>query len=146
MAANEVNTQGFELTMPVPAAGAASLISGAAVMFGRGVSPGFGLAGVCETSYTPPTGTATGNIAVKYVGVFLLAVLGKASVGGASVTLAPGDKVYAEGGTYDATTGCLYGFTLTANVATGIYYGNVLDAVVGGTTTTVRVRLKVSGD
>ncbi len=148
MAANENLVRAETITMAVPIAANSGVgpISGDPLIFGRGTSPAFGLAGVAETSYTPPTGVATGNISVKFIGAFLLSVLAKSAVGGSSVAIFPGDKLYAEGGTYDQTTGCYYGFTLTTNASTGCYFGNALDAIAGGQTATIRVRLKVSGD
>lgn len=131
---------GNQITMAVPAA--AAVLSGDPLLFGRGTCPAFGLAGVALNSYTPPTGSPTGNVGVDFDGVFLLAVTADDSGG---VAMAPGDKVYATGGTYDITTGCLYGFTLTAEKDTGAYFGNILDAVASGATATVRVRLKKSG-
>lgn len=147
MSVNQENLRGMHLTVAAPLAANAGVgpISGDPLMIGRGTSPAFGLACVAETSYTPATGVATGNISVSLEGVYFLSVVGKASVGGASLAFAPGDKVYAAGGTYDITTGVLYGFVLNGDGTNGAYYGNVLDAVVSGATTTVRVRLKVSG-
>lgn len=143
MSVNQVNIQGNHLTMAVPAA--AAVASGDPLVFGRGTSPAFGLAGVADAAYTPPTGTATGNVPVCFEGVFALSVVGKDDIGGSSVAIAPGDPVYASGGTYDVTTGCLYGFTINKNATSGAYFGNSLDAVASGATTTVRVRLKKSG-
>ncbi len=144
MAVNEVYLQGDTISMPLPA-GASAVASGDPIMFGQGTSPGFGLAGVCETSYTPPTGVATGNVSVRFKGVFSLSVVGKNSVGGSSHAFAPGDKVYYAAATYDATTGALYGGVLNNDATNGVYFGNVLDIVASGATTTVRVRLKVAG-
>jgi hypothetical protein len=145
MATNENLEQGNKLTMPAPIAANAGVgpISGDPLVYGRGTSPSFGMACVAETSYTLPSGLVpTGNISVKTVGVFLLPVVGKASVGGASLGFAIGDLVCAAGGTYDAATGCLYGFVLNGDQTNGVKFGIVLDAVVGGTTTTVRVKLR----
>ncbi len=144
MAVNEVYLQGDTISMPLPA-GASAVASGDPIMFGTGTSPGYGLSGVCETSYTPPTGVATGNVAVRFKGVFSIAVLGKDAVGGSNKAFAPGDKCYYSGGTYDATTGARYGGVLTNDAVNGAYFGNVLDIVAAGATTTVRVRLKVAG-
>lgn len=148
MATNEINNRGVSLTIAAPLAANAGVgpISNDPLLYGRGTSPGFGLACVAETSYTPPGGlTPDGNISVKLEGVFLLSVVAKDAIGGSGKAVAPGDKVYADGGTYDVTTGCLYGFTLDANATTGAYYGNALDAILSGVTATIRVRLKVTG-
>jgi hypothetical protein len=137
---NEQLHDGNCITMAVPSA--AAVTAGMPLLFGRGACPAMGLAGVAVNAYTPPTGTPTGNVGVKFVGVYFLEVIADDS---GAVTLAPGDKIYATGGTYHLATGCLYGFTLTAEKDTGAYFGNVLDAVSSGATATVRVRLKVAG-
>jgi len=147
MAVNQTNINGDYLTIAAPVAANSGVgpISGDPLVFGRGTSPSFGLACVAQTSYTPPTGTPTGNISVDLTGVWNLSVVAKASVGGGGVAIAIGDKVYAEGGTYDVTTGCLYGFTLTTNATSGVYFGNALDAIASGQTAIIRVRLKKAG-
>ncbi len=143
--ANDANYRGDSLTLAAPSAANNGVgpISGDPMTLGTGTSPSFGMAGVCETSYTQPSGLVpTGNVAVKFVGVFFLPVLGKDSIGGAGHTFAPGDIVYAAGGTYDATTGWTYGLTLCHDTTNGVKFGVTLDPVVSGTTTTVRVKLK----
>lgn len=146
-AANEADFRGDMLTMAAPSAAnsGAGPNSGDPLVYGQGTSPAFGMACVAETSYTQPSGLVpTGNISAKFVGVFFLPVVGKTSIGGSSKALAIGDKVYADGGSYDPVTGCTYGFTLDANSSTGINFGTTLDPVVAGQTTTVRVKLKQS--
>ncbi len=150
MATNEANRRGENLTIAAPSAPHSGVgpQSGDPLVIGTGDSPDFGLACVVENSYTQPSGlTPTGNIPVQFIGVFFLAVQGKVDVhGGGNVALNPGDQVFADtDGTRDATTGVYYGFTLDGNDESGIYFGNVLDAVSSGATTTVRVRLKVGG-
>lgn len=144
---NQTNIQGMNENLACPAAANSGVgpNSNDPIVFGRGTSPSFGLAGVVQTNYTPPTGIATGFCSIALWGVFNLSVIGKASTGGANLAFAPGDRVYAAGGTYDVTTGVLYGFTLNGDATSGVYFGNVLDAVVAGATTIVRVRLKVNG-
>lgn len=147
MAVNQTNINGDYLTIAAPIAANAGVgpISGDPLVYGRGTSPSFGLACVAQTSYTPPTGTATGNISVDLTGVWNLSVVAKSSIGGSSVAIAIGDKIYADGGTYDVTTGCLYGFTLNVNSTGGAYFGNALDAIASGQTAIIRVRLKKTG-
>lgn len=141
MAVNQTNLRGAHLTMPAPLAANSGVgpISGDPLVFGRGTSPSFGLAGVAETSYTPPTGTATGSVSVSFEGVYNLSCIAN------NGTIFPGDRVHAIGGTYDPTTGCLYGFTLSNTATLGEYFGNVLDTVLTGVTAIARVRLKVTG-
>jgi hypothetical protein len=134
--------------MAVPAAANAGVgpNAGDPLLFGRGACPAMGMAGVAANSYTPPTGNPTGSIGVFFDGVFFLSDrAADAPTGGSNVQINPGDKVYADGGTYDITTGCLYGFTLTTNATTGAYFGNALDMIAAGVTDVIRVRLKQSG-
>lgn len=135
----------FSITAPVGANAGVGPISNDPLVYGRGTCPSFGIAGVAATSYTPPTGTPTGLITLDTEGAFYLSVVAKDDIGGSNITMEVGHAVYATGGTYDPVTGCLYGFTLTGNATAGVYFGNVLDAIVAGQTSTVRVRLKKSG-
>jgi hypothetical protein len=82
---NDADFRGDMLTLPAPAAANNGVgpIANDPLVYGRGTSPSFGMAGVAETSYTQPSGLVpTGNISVKFVGVFFLSVLGKSSIGG----------------------------------------------------------------
>ncbi len=123
MATNECNRRGENLTIAVPSAPNSGVgpNSGDPLIIGTGTSPNFG--------------------------VFFLSVVGQLdSHGGGNLAINPGDRVYADNnGTRDATTGVYYGFTLNGSKTSGIYFGNALDAVVSGATTTIRVRLKVGG-
>jgi hypothetical protein len=146
--ANKANERGVQLTMPVPSAANGGLgpISGDPLMFGHVGCPLTGLAAVAESSYTPPTGVATGSIACSFEGVYFLTVKASSTIcPSTGVAINPGDKVYFDGWSYDSTTGCLYGGILDANSTSGLYYGNSLDALASGVTATVRVRLKVAG-
>lgn len=149
MSVNNANPRGEFLMMAVPTADNNGLgpISNEPLLFGNLTNSGGNLAGVAQNSYTPPTGIPNPQgIGVAFIGVFFLSVVGLDGLSPATPkALAPGDRVYASGGTYNAATGCTYGFTLDANGNTGVYFGNVLDTVVAGQTTTVRVRLKVGG-
>lgn len=147
MAVNQTNINGDYLTIaaPVAANGGVGPNSGDPLMMGQGTSPGFGLAMVAQTSYTPPTGTPTGNISVDLTGVWNLSVVAKLSIGGSGNAINPGDKIYYAGGTYDATTGVWYGGTLNCDATNGIYFGNALDAISSGQTAVIRVRLKKAG-
>ena len=154
MAVNNIFNRGVEFTIAAPIAANSGVgpNSGDPLIIGTGTSPSCGIACVAETSYTPPSGAATGNITVKTEGVYQLSVLPAQAPNGTShQTLAPGDRVFAgNDGKYDATTGVYYGFTLCAGggvaAASGIYFGNVLDALAGaGTPTKIRVRLKNDG-
>lgn len=150
MAANEVNFRGTELTVAAPVAANSGVgpISGDPLIIGQGTSPSFGIACVAETSYTPPTGSATGNIAIKTEGVFQLAVLPQDNAtGGSNKTLHIGDRVYAGAdGTYDPTTGVYYGFTMCGDATRGTHFGNTLDFAAGGSVkVNLRIRLKNGG-
>jgi hypothetical protein len=144
--ANQADLRGMHLNMLCPVADNAGQgpLSGEPLVFGRGTSPSFGLCGVSETNYTPPTGVPTGFCTINCEGVFNLTVVGKSSIGGGGLAFAIGDQVYADGGTYDPVTGCLYGFTLNGNNSAGVKFGVVLDTVASGVTQVTRVRLKQS--
>ena len=145
MTNNAINHAEF-ITMPVPAAVNAGVgpITGDPLMFGAASS--VGLAGVASNSYTPPTGTPnTNGIGVQFIGAFFLSVSANDGASPPSgVAVNPGDKIFASGGTLDATTGCYYGFVLNTGTG-GRYFGNALDAIPSGQTATIRVRLKVTG-
>ena len=143
---NDADFRGDALTLAAPLAANNGVgpIANDPMVMGTGTSPSFGMAGVCETSYTQPSGLVpTGNVTVKFVGVYFLAVRGyNAPTGGSGHAFAPGDVVYYSGGTYDPTTGWWYGGVLCADSTNGVKFGTVLDAVVATQTTTVRVALK----
>lgn len=149
MAANEAieRAEYLAIAAPIAANSGVGPISGDPLIMGLQNSPSASLACVAETSYTPPGSlTPTGNISVKFIGAFFLTVSAKSSINpGTGKAINPGDRVYADGGTTDPTTGVLYGFTLDANSSTGWYFGNALDAIPAGQTATIRVRLKVGG-
>ena len=142
MSTNDVNRRGDFLTMAVPAA--AAVASGDVLIFGSAGSPSYNIAGIAENAYTPPgSRVTTGNVGVAFVGVFLLSVVGKSTIDpGTGATIRVGDPVFADGGTYDATTGCTYGCTLNTNSTRGYLVGFALDPVTSGSTTTIRVKLK----
>jgi hypothetical protein len=134
------------ITMPVPIAanGGIGPVTNDPLMFGAATS--VGLSGLAQTSYMPPTGIPTGSISVAFIGAEFLSVNANNGASPPSgVAINPGDKVYADGGTLDTVTGCLYGFVLDANSSGTRYYGNALDAIPAGQTATIRVRLKVTG-
>ncbi len=136
------------MAVPTAANGGDGPNSGDFLMFGNTVdTPEGNLAGIASNSYTPPTGIPNPlGIGVQFIGVFFLSVEALDGLSPASGTaINPGDRIYASGGTYDATTGCTYGCTLDANSASGTYIGNALDAIPAGQTAVIRVRLKVTG-
>ena len=154
MAVNNIFNRGVEFTIAAPIAANSGVgpISGDPLIIGTGTSPSFGIACVAETSYTPPSGAATGNITVKTEGVYQLPVMpAQAPNGTTHQAIAPGDRLFAgNDGKYDATTGVYYGFTICAAggvaAASGIYFGNSLDTLAGGgTAVKIRVRLKNDG-
>jgi len=141
---NQTDIQGMNLNLlsPVGANSGIGPLSNDPIVLGRGTSPSFGMALVCQSSYTPPTGTPSGFCSYAAWGVFNLTVQGKSSIGGGGLAFFPGDTVYADGGTYDPLSGMLYGFTLNGNSTGGVKFGVVLDPVLSGASTIVRVRLK----
>lgn len=144
MAINNANPRGEFLMMAVPVAdnNGVGPLSGEPLMFGNPPS----LAVTAQNAYTPPTGVPNPQgVGCQFIGVNFLSVSANDGASPPSgIAIKPGDKVYASGGTYDATTGCTYGFALDAN-SSGHYFGNALDAIPSGQTATIRVRMKVAG-
>lgn len=147
MAANEYLERAEQFT--IQAAGAIAdnagvgPISGEPLIWGLGTSPQVALAVVAETSYTPPGGLVPdGQITVKCVGAFYLTVSAKSNINpGTGVAINPGDPIYADGGTLDATDGILFGITLNRNSTTGWFFGRAMAALASGQTGTLPVKL-----
>ena len=114
-----------------------TVISGQPLLIGT-------LAGVATESYTSnPTATPTGYVNVCLKGAFFLTVTAATVLSpstGSAVN--PGDKIYADGGTLDATTNVTTGFTLD-KASGGVLFGSALDKLASATTGVIRVRLKV---
>jgi len=99
------------------------------------------MAGIVTNSFTSPTGVVTGNCAVDFEGAYFLSVQAKSSLSPSTgKAINPGDPVYYDGGTKDATTNVTYGGTIDANSG-ATFFGNSLDALTSGSTGVVRVRL-----
>lgn len=100
---------------------------------------------VAQESYTPPGGlTPTGYVSCALIGAFFLTVTAKTGLSpSVNSAVKPGDRIYADGGSLDATTNVTTGFTLDKNSG-GTLFGTALDALATGTTGTIRVRLKVA--
>lgn len=149
MALNKALERGNAITMAAPAAANNGVgpLAGDPLLIGASTVSGViaGMAGVAQTSYTPPTRVPDGNISIDFEGAYYLSVTAKSSLSPSTgKAINPGDKVYADGGTLDTTTGITYGFTLDANSGAP-YFGNALDPLVSAATGTIRVRLKVTG-
>ncbi len=133
------NFSRFQLQAP-----AATLINpGDVLLFGKGSKS---MVGVAETgqaaSGTPVFDDNSGFLTMQVEGAVNVAVLGqtqKSPSAGAAINR--GDAVYADGGTFDATSGVTTGATLDAD-ASGVFFGIAMDPVAAGATTTIRVILK----
>ena len=144
MATNEYldRADAFTLAAPLAANSGVGPIANDPLIWGLSNSPANCIGLNTETSYTPPGSLVpTGNITVKAIGAFFYPVLGRIGIVGANHAIAPGDMVYASGGTQDATTGILYGFTLTADNVLGWPFGRAMAAVGSGLTVTIPVRI-----
>ena len=99
------------------------------------------LAGVALDAYD----SSLGGTVFRLSGTFALSVFGGDSTSaGNSQDINPGDEIFATG-THDATTNVTYNLTLDATRG-NTPFGNILDAVASGaTSTTCRVRLKDGG-
>jgi hypothetical protein len=79
-----------------------------------------------------------------FEGVYNLTV--KAQTSGspsAGAAIKPGTAIYADGGTFDLTSGVTTGITLSVDTG-GTFFGMALDTLAAGTTGTIRVILKNS--
>lgn len=143
MAANKV----FETNASVSVAIPTGLLSGAPVVLQgtqravRGAARG--LPGILDTDSSDPNGTAYPLVAIDLTGGFTLPVLaesGESPVVNSAVAV--GDLLYANvnTGTYDATTGIFYGFTIDKNQS-GVPFGVALGTVPAGTTASIPVML-----
>lgn len=145
MAQNKVQETNSPLQIAVPSALAyPTLLSGVPLLLGPVPCVG-------NDNDGDATRPADGKISVDTSGVFNLSVTAKTSLSPSTTSAVnPGDKIYADGGTTDATTGLTYGFTLDKNSG-GTPYG-VAVSVTGatgpllsaGATGTIAVKLGAS--
>lgn len=133
----------FEVKQPSGVA----ITSGSLYLLGRNQgSRNHIIAGVAATSQpasgTQPFDTNAGYFTLDCEGVFNLSVIAQTSKSpSAGAAIAPGDEIFADGGTYDVVSGITYGNTLDAD-ANGTFVGIALDAIAAGQTATIRVILK----
>lgn len=130
-------------TIQVAQPTAVAITSGALYLFGRGTHVCAGVAAEAQpASGTVPYDSNTGYFTLDLDGAFLLSVhattLGSPSAG---AQIRPGDSVYADGGTYDITTGITYGSILSADTG-GTFVGIALQGIAAGLTATIPVLLK----
>jgi hypothetical protein len=134
---NQERYSAFSLLMPA----AVNIASGDPLLLGE-IYTMAGVAIEAQSTAKPPYDPNTGYLGVDFEGVYNLSVHGSASASpSAGAAIKRGDPVFADGGTYDATSGITYGFTLNAN-KNATFYGIALDPVAAGATTTIRVVLK----
>lgn len=143
MAINQAYEQFNRFVLQAPSG--IAIGSGDVLLFGQGTKT---MVGVAETAQTSNNANATpyddnsGFITMQVEGAVNVAVTGatqKSPSAGAAINR--GDKVYADGGTFDATSGITYGSTLDGD-ANGTFFGLAMDPVAAGATTTIRVILK----
>lgn len=142
MAVNKNLERFATLQLAIPAA--TTIASGAPLIFGKGTRAIACVACEPQTNVAPiPTyDSGSGYITVDCEGVYNLTV--KAFTQGspsAGAQIRPGDAVFADGGTFDATTGLTTGITLDVDT-NGTFFGIALDGLAAGTTGVIRVLLK----
>lgn len=138
---NQERWSTFQLLAPA----SVTIASGAVLLFGRGTHVAAGIAAEEKQASTlPASDSNSGYITVDFEGVFNLTVSGTTqSSPSAGAAINRGDAVYADGGTYDATSGVTTGSTLDAD-SNGTFVGLALDPVAAGVTAKIRVALKNS--
>ncbi len=119
-----------------------NIASGAFLIFGTGTRTLACVAEEAVNTTLPPYDSNSGYITVQTTGAVNLSVKGQTqSSPSTGAAINRGDKVYADGGTFDVTSGITYGSTLDGD-ANGTFVGLALDPVVASATTTIRVLLK----
>lgn len=135
MAANKVIERAGTLQFTVPPSSTVVITSGDPLLVGE-------LPVVANESNNDATRPQYNNqLSVDAEGAFNLSVVGKSTLSPAvNKAVLPGDPVYADGGSKDATTNVTTGITLDANSG-GVLFGHALDGVTAGATATIRVLL-----
>ncbi len=130
---------GIQLKMPT----AAVIAPGDVILFGTGTKTLVGVANDGQNLSTkPPYYQNDGYLSLDTEGAFSFTVVAQTSKSpSAGAAINPGDKIYADGGTYDPTTGITYGSTLDADSA-GTFVGLSEGSLAAGTTGTLNVSLK----
>lgn len=129
-------------TIQLLAPASVTIAGGAVLIFGKGSRALVGVAATATSTTLPTQDSNSGYITVDFEGVFNLSVKGQTqSSPSAGAALNRGDAVFADGGTFDATSGITTGSTLDGD-SNGTFVGLLLDPVAAGATTTVRVLLK----
>lgn len=132
----------FQVKIPA----STTIASGAPLLFGKGSHTIACVAAEPQTNVPPIPNydSGTGYITVDAEGVYNLTVKAfTQSSPSAGAAINPGDAVYADGGTYDVTTGLTTGITLDVDTG-GTFFGTSLDSLAAGTTGVIRVILKNS--
>ena len=97
-----------------------------------------------QSSTNPPYDNNSGFLTVDFEGSYNLSVIAQSSKSpSVGAAIKPGDEIFADGGTYDPTTGITYNNTLDVDT-NGTFIGISLDALAAGATGTLRVILKNS--
>lgn len=120
-----------------------TIASGAVLLLGKGSKA---IACVAETAQVsgslPAYDSNSGYITVQTTGAVNVAVKGQTqSSPSAGAAINRWDPVYADGGTFDATSGVTTGSTLDGD-SNGTFVGLAMDPVAASATTTIRVLLK----
>lgn len=118
--------------------------SGDVLLFGQGTKTMVGVAETAQNTTNPPYDDNSGFITMQVTGAVNVSVTGSAQKSpSAGAAINRGDKVYADGGTFDPVSGLTYGSTLDAD-PNGTFFGLAMDPVVAGATSTIRVIMKNS--
>lgn len=141
MAINQAfETWGPRVQLLAPAS--TTIASGAVLIFGKGTKAMSCVAEEAANTTVYPYNSNSGYITVQNTGAVNVSVIGRTqSSPSAGAAINRGDAVYADGGTFDATSGITTGSTLDAD-SNGTFWGIALDPVAAGATTTIRVLLK----
>lgn len=134
----------FQIGVPQSGGANVAIADGSVVIFGTGTKAIVGVAAY-GTATTPQNYNPSDSyLVIDCEGVFNLSVsafVSKSPSSGAAIT--PGQAIYADGGTYDKTTGVTYGSSLDCDT-NGTFVGLSMDSLAAGATGVIRVILKNS--
>jgi hypothetical protein len=130
MATNQA-FEGFGPRIQLLAPASTTIASGAALLFGKGTKAIACVAETAASTALPAYDSNSGYITVQTTGAVNVSVKGQTqSSPSAGAAINRGDAVYADGGSYDATSGITTGSTLDGD-SNGTFFGIALDPGCG---------------
>ncbi len=121
-----------------------NIASGTLLVCGHGKYAFGAVAQEAQNTTNPPYDSNSGYLTLDPEGAYNLSVIARTqSSPSAGAAINRFDPIFADGGTFDVTSGITYNNTLDAD-SSGTFIGLALDPLTAGTTGTIRVLLKNS--